>query len=428
MEDHRVVITGIGVSAPGAIDKDAFLHMISKGLSGIEYSSELEENNLRCHLTGKAKINEDKYKDVFEYFDINDTDDFIELGCYAGLEAWQDAGLKIPDFESTQTDWDTGMILGSGFAGIDYVVNTISSTIQNKEIKKLNSQSVPCSMGSSLVAYLSNILGISNQITANSSACCSGTEAITEAFYKIKFGFAQRMIAGAVEGSSLTLNAMFDAARVTNGKYNDTPKIASRPMSESARGFVPSSGAGIFILESLESAKKRGARIYVEILSGAVNSGGQRNGGSMTFPNNEGVIRCINTSIERAGIKLEDIDLINGHLVATKTDIIEILNWSIIFKGSKKSFPYINATKSMIGHLLGASGAVESIACVLQLYHSFIHPSINCEDIHPKILALIPAESIPQKKIDKKDLNIIIKSSFGFGDVNAIVIFKKWNN
>lgn len=426
MDSRRVVVTGIGIVAPGASDKIAFLKMLQNGLSGIEYQEELAAHNFNCKVGGRAKINRNQYKAVFENYDINGTGNFVELVCASGIEAWKDAGLKLPEYEENKTDWDTGLVIGSGFSGLDYGVVKVGKAINDRKHRFLKSQTIACSMGSGGGAYLSNILGISNQVTGISSACCSGTEAIIEAFHKIKFGLAERMLAGGVEPYSIPIWAMFDAARVTNKRYNDRPKESSRPMSESAKGFVFSSGAGVLVLETLESARRRGARIYCEILSGMVNSGGQRNGGSMSLPNSEGVKRCINTAIERANINIENIDLINGHLNATKADVLEIQNWVDVFKNSKRCFPYINSTKSMIGHLLGAAGAVESVACALQLYHKFIHPSTNCEDVNLKIASLIPEEKIPHMKVNTDELNVVIKGNFGYGDVNTVLIFKRY--
>jgi 3-oxoacyl-(acyl-carrier-protein) synthase len=197
-------------------------------------------------------------------------------------------------------------------------------------------------------------------------------------------------------------------------------------MSASASGFVPGSGAGAFLIESLESAKERGAEIYAEILGGSVNSGGQRNGGTMTAPNPEAVQHCIRNAIMHAGIDSREIDVINGHLTATTKDSLEIENWTAALERGGRDFPYINSLKSMVGHCLAASGSVESIATVLQLKEQFVFPNLNCEDVHPEILKLIDEERIPKKSMDIP-LDIAVKASFGFGDVNACVVFKSYS-
>jgi 3-oxoacyl-(acyl-carrier-protein) synthase len=197
-------------------------------------------------------------------------------------------------------------------------------------------------------------------------------------------------------------------------------------MSATASGFVPGSGAGALVLEDLDSALARGATIYAEVLGGNINSGGQRGGGTMTAPNATAVKRCITEALISSGVKASDIDTINGHLTATAKDGLEIENWSEALQLSGNDFPYINSLKSMVGHCLSASGSVESVASVLQLHHGFIFPNINCEDLHPEITAIIGESRIPQQLI-KKELNIVAKASFGFGDVNACVLFKKYH-
>jgi 3-oxoacyl-(acyl-carrier-protein) synthase len=155
-----------------------------------------------------------------------------------------------------------------------------------------------------------------------------------------------------------------------------------------------------------------------------VNCGGHRMGGSITAPNPEGVRRCVQGAIADAGIDSREIDAINGHLTATYADPVEVKNWSNALGRGPDTFPYINSTKSMIGHCLGAAGAIECVAAVLQIYKGFVHPSINCEDLHPEIAPF--AKSIPQKAIEVPSLNVVAKAGFGFGDVNSCLIFRKW--
>lgn len=198
-------------------------------------------------------------------------------------------------------------------------------------------------------------------------------------------------------------------------------------MSATASGFVPGSGSGAFVLEDLETALARNARIYCEVLGGNVNSGGQRGLGTMTAPNPVAVQKCIVDALLNAEIKPNEIDTINGHLTATSKDGLEIQNWSEALNLKGTDFPEINSLKSMIGHCLSASGSIESVAAILQLQHNFIFPNINCEDLNPEITAIIDESKIPQQLIER-ELNIVAKASFGFGDVNGCVIFKKYKN
>ena len=340
----------------------------------------------------------------------------------AGIDAWKDAGFLVD--ETSELDSDSGIIFGTGNSGIEKLREAIYKIDEN-QVKKLGSTSVVQTMSSGISAYLGGILGIGNQVTTNSSACTTGTEALLMGFERIQNGKAKRMLVGSSSDSSLYTWGGFDAMRVMTYKHNDFPEKASRPISESAAGFVPGSGAGALILESLESALERKATIYAEVLGGNINAGGQRNGGSLTAPNASAVQKCIMDAMKDAGISSEEIDAINGHLTATSKDDLEIENWTKALQRNGTNFPYINSLKSMIGHCLAASGAIESVASVLQIKHQFLFPNINCEDVHPAISAMISTDKIPTKMISK-NIHIVAKASFGFGDVNACVIFKKY--
>jgi len=291
-------------------------------------------------------------------------------------------------------------------------------------VRRLGSTTVAQTMASGVSAYLGGMIGAGNIVTTNSSACATGTEAILMGYERIAAGKATQMLCGSTSDHGPYVWGGFDAMKVTTYKHNHEPHRASRPMSASASGFVPGSGAGAFLLESLDSARERGATIYAEVLGGAVNSGGQRLEGSMTAPNSEAVQQCIEMALCDAGVTGADIDYINGHLTATVKDPVEIENWCAALKRSGTDFPYINSLKSMVGHCLAASGAVESVAAVLQLYHNFIAPNLNCEDLHPEITRRIDTKCIPQQYLETP-LKTIVKASFGFGDVNACVIFRK---
>jgi 3-oxoacyl-(acyl-carrier-protein) synthase len=245
-------------------------------------------------------------------------------------------------------------------------------------------------------------------------------------FERIQQGKAKRMLVGSTSDSGPYIWAGFDAMKVCTFKHNGSPEKGSRPMSATASGFVPSSGAGALVIEELESALARGARIYAEILGGNINSGGQRGEGTMTAPNSIAVQKCITDALKDANVKANEIDYINGHLTATTKDALEIKNWSEALNRKGIDFPYINSLKSMIGHGLSAAGSMESVATILQLYHGFIFPNINCDDIHPEISNCIAIEKIPQQLIER-ELNIVMKASFGFGDVNGCLIYKKYN-
>ncbi|WP_299394117.1 beta-ketoacyl-[acyl-carrier-protein] synthase family protein [uncultured Gelidibacter sp.] len=420
----RVVITGMGVVAPNGVGLEAFTKAIKFGTSGIAYHDNLKAANFSCCIGGIPQVSEEKkleYLTPLQLRGFNSSG--ILYGCMAGMDAWKDAGLEI-DAES-DLDYDSGCVFGTGTSGVDKFREAIYK-VDAGEVKRMGSTVVLQTMASGISAYLGGILGLGNQVTTNSSACTTGTEAILMGFERIKNGQAKRMLVGSCSDDGPYIWGGFDAMRVMTYKHNDSPQGGSRPMSASASGFVPGSGAGAMVLESLESALKRGATIYAEVLGGHVNSGGQRNGGTLTAPNAEAVQRCIVSAIKNSGIEASAIDTINGHLTATSKDSLEIENWTKALGREGADFPYINSLKSMVGHCLAAAGSIESVATVLQLKEQFVFPNINCDDVHSEILELIADEKIPKQMLNKP-LNIAAKASFGFGDVNACIIFKTYN-
>ncbi|MFP2994540.1 beta-ketoacyl-[acyl-carrier-protein] synthase family protein [Spongiivirga sp. MCCC 1A20706] len=419
----RVVITGLGVVSPNGMGVEAFANALKKGVSGIRHSHTLEELQFSCQVAGKPIISvttKEEYLTRLQLRGFNSTG--ILYGVIAGIDACKDAGLEI---NSETVDWDLSVIFGAGTSGIDKFREAIYK-VDEKNVRRLGSSVAIQVMNSGVSAYLSGMIGAGGQVTTNSSACTTGTESILMGYDLIQSGRSKRVLVGSTSDSGPYIWGGFDAMKVCAYKYNDQPEKASRPMSESANGFVPGSGAGALLIESLESAEERGATIYAEILGGHVNCGAQRNGGSLTAPNNEAVQRCIQNALKQAGILASDISTINGHLTATKKDPIEIKNWKEALGFTSSNFPPINSLKSMVGHGLSASGALECVASVLQLKEQFIFPNINCEDPHPDILTEIDQTAIPTKMIEK-ELNIIAKASFGFGDVNGCLIFKRYN-
>jgi 3-oxoacyl-[acyl-carrier-protein] synthase-1 len=421
---NRVVITGLGVVAPNGVGLDAFSKAIKNGASGITFHQQLADLNFSCCIGGIPQISEEKkleYLTPLQLRGFNSSG--ILYGCMAGMDAWKDAGLSVD--ANSELDFDSGTIFGTGTSGVEKFREAIYK-LDDKQVKRLGSTVVVQTMASGISAFLGGILGLGNQVTTNSSACTTGTEAILMGYERIKNGQAKRMLVGSCSDDGPYIWGGFDAMRVMTYKHNDSPEKGSRPMSESASGFVPGAGAGALVLESLENALERNATIYAEVLGGNINSGGQRDGGTMTAPNAEAVQRCIKDAIINANISADDIDTINGHLTATSKDGLEIENWTKALHRKGDDFPYINSLKSMVGHCLAAAGSIEAVATVLQLKEQFVFPNINCEDVHPEILGLISEEKIITKAL-KTDLNIAAKASFGFGDVNGCVIFKRYN-
>jgi len=423
---RRVVITGMGVVSPNGHGLDAFTEALRDGVSGIRHVPELAALNFACQVGGIPQDFDAVRSAYFDREKLLSINDNIGYASVAAVDAWRDAGFEVPDAEDDRVDWETGVIAGSGIGGMDTISRTVVPMVNEGNVRRMGSRIVEQVMNSGTSARIAGLLALGNQVTSNSSACSTGNEAVIEAMTRIRNGLATRVLAGGSEGASPYIWAGFDAMRVICRKSNDRPERASRPMSASASGFVPGAGGALLVLEELESALKRGVRIYAEVLGGMVNCGGHRMGGTITAPNPEGVRRCIQGALADAGIEPDEIDAINGHLTATYADPLEVKNWSAALGRGPDRFPYINSTKSMIGHCLGAAGAIECVAVVLQLERGFIHPSINCEDLHPEIEPF--AGSVPQKAMDHPDLKIIAKAGFGFGDVNSCLIFKKWTN
>ncbi|PKV51328.1 3-oxoacyl-(acyl-carrier-protein) synthase [Aquimarina sp. MAR_2010_214] len=424
MNRRRVVITGLGVVAPNGTSVSEFKKHVRDGVSGIHYIDNLNHLKFSCQIAGLPIYNNDYLNNYFNSIQLHGLNaSGMEYGVIAGMDAWKDSKLPINDSETPL--WDVGVIFGTGILGVDKFREAIYKVDEGK-VRRLGSTTVTQTMASGISAFLGGMLGCGNVVTTNSSACSTGTEAILMAYDRICDGKAEIILAGSTNDSGPYVWGGFDAMRILPYKYNDNPTEASRPMSATASGFVPGSGAGALVIESLDSAQKRGATIYAEILGGHVNSGGQRKGGSMTAPNSEAVQHCIRKAVTNAEIDPGEIDAINGHLTATTMDSIEIQNWSIALGRKGQDFPYINSLKSMVGHCLAASGSIESVATVLQLKEDFIFGNINCEDLHPEIENMVSRDRIPTKTFDYSP-KIIAKASFGFGDVNACVIFKKYS-
>lgn len=419
----RVVITGLGVVAPNGVGVSEFTEALKNGKSGITFHQELKDLNFSCQIGGIPKISEElksKYFTNLQLHGLNSSG--ILYGCIAGIDAWKDAGFNVNN--DSELDYDTGLIFGTGTSGVEKFREAIYK-LDGGNVRRLGSTVVLQTMASGVSAYLSGMLGLGNQVTTNSSACSTGTEALLLGYDRIQNGKAKRMLVGSCSDHGPYVWGGFDAMRVMTYKHNAEPEKGSRPMSATASGFVPGSGAGALVLESLESALERGAMIYAEVLGGEVNSGGQRNGGTLTAPNAEAVQRCISRTVENAKISNAEVDVINGHLTATTKDALEIQNWSEALNRSGEDFPYINSTKSLVGHCLAAAGAIECVASIIQLKEQFVAPNINCEDLHPEIEKIVYKNKIPPKS-KPLQFDIIAKASFGFGDVNACVLFKRF--
>ncbi len=419
----RVVITGLGVVAPGANSVSEFSRLLREGCSAITHQPDMAEAGFNSQVAGSPTGYMENLEQYFTSEELLAVNDLMVLTSRAAIDAWKDAGLEVPDRKSDHVHWDTGAILGTHLGALDTVNTKLLPNVQAGKIRRIGSSAVEQIMLSSLSAKVGGLLALGNQVSTNSSACTTSSEAIIMSYLRIRHGLASRMVAGGAEGRNIFNWAGFDAMRVLSSKFNETPEKASRPLSASAGGFVPGAGAGVVILEDLETAQKRGAKIYAEIIGTALNGGGHRMGGSMTAPNPISVQRAITDAVKAAGIKAADIDYINGHLTGTFADPYEIANWSTALQIEPSELPLVNATKSVIGHTLAAAGSIETVGLLTQMNEGFLHASLNAEDLHEKILPY--EKSIVRQKRDAS-IRIAAKSSFGFGDVNGVMIFRKF--
>ncbi|MBI5883176.1 MAG: beta-ketoacyl-[acyl-carrier-protein] synthase family protein [Elusimicrobia bacterium] len=431
----RVVVTGMGVVAANGVGLAAFRSALKAGRSGIKRHEHLQKLNFSCQIGGIPDLTEEDILKVLPEPESRKLGEAQVYTALAAVECARSAGIHADlynGFKDSAVDWNTGVIMGCGIGGMDTIFEEMGPAMASAEEAEpgrgpaaMGTDVVPKIMGSSTSVVIGRFLGLGNLTSSNSSACNTGTEAVFAGWNHLQMGYADAMYVGGAEGSHYGIWAGFDAMRdVLCSKFNETPERGSQPMGALACGFVPGSGAAVLRIETLEAAQKRGAPILAELLAAYCNSGGQRDGGSMTFPNPEGVTRCIRRVLKDAAVEPSAISLINGHLTSTGADPQEVSSWMSALELAPEKFPLIQSTKSMIGHGLGAAGALESVAVVDQLGQGYVHPSINCEETHPRIKAI--ERSIPRSCMQKR-LDLAIKASFGFGDVNGCLLYKRWD-
>jgi 3-oxoacyl-(acyl-carrier-protein) synthase len=417
----------MGIVAPNGVGLERFENAIMEGRSGIRHIPVLEDLNFRCTVGGIPPVTEEQLNTITGKYSARKIQaSGVIYACLAAQEAWDDAGLKAVDDKKSPPLHDHGCILGTGQPGID-VLRESFQLIDGDGVKRLGSTKLPQTMSSAPSAFIGGMFGLGNRVTTVSSACCSGSDSIIAGWRHIRDGGARIMLCGGTDSSGPYIWAGFDSMRVLNSRSNDHPEKASCPMSEHYGGFVPGGGAAVLVLEEMDSALERGAKIYGEVTGGFQNCGGHRESGSMTAPNTNSVVACISGALESAGIDGEEVDLICGHLTSTKGDVLEVAGWSKALGRKGSDFPYINSLKSMTGHCLSAAGALETVAALLQLHGDYVHANPNLESIHPGISEMIDEECIPRDTKQRAELNYVAKANFGFGDVNTCIILKKFH-
>jgi 3-oxoacyl-[acyl-carrier-protein] synthase II len=411
---RRVVITGLGVVTPLGNQPDVFWNNIVAGQCGIDRISAFDATPFETQIAGEVK-NFDPTPAFPSPKEVRHTDRFSQFGVFAAHHALLDSGLVL-DRENCD---EIGVIIGSGIGGL------ATTTKQHKILidrgpDRLSPFMIPMlisNMASGLFSMFYNLRGPN---FSTCSACATANHAIGEAWRAIKMGDAQVMFAGGAEAAVVPIGIGGFCAMKAMSRRNDDPKHSSRPFDRERDGFVMGEGAGVVVLEELERAKKRGAKIYCEI----VGYGNTADAYHLTAPSpdGEGAARCMKMALKTGGLNIEDISYINAHGTSTpQGDTCETLAIKIVF-GSHAKKVAVSSTKGATGHMLGAAGAVEMSICALAIKHGVVPPTINYQVPDPEC----DLDYVPNTARELK-VNAVINNSFGFGGHNASIAAKKFN-
>ncbi|EFM57980.1 MULTISPECIES: beta-ketoacyl-ACP synthase I [Brucella] len=404
---RRVVVTGMGIVSSIGNNTEEVTASLREAKSGISRAEEYAELGFRCQVHGAPDI------------DIESLVDRRAMRFHGRGTAWNhiamdqaiaDAGLTEEEVSNART----GIIMGSGGPSTRTIVDSADIT-REKGPKRVGPFAVPKAMSSTASATLATFFKIKGINYSISSACATSNHCIGNAYEMIQYGKQDRMFAGGCEDLDWTLSVLFDAMGAMSSKYNDTPSTASRAYDKNRDGFVIAGGAGVLVLEDLETALARGAKIYGEI----VGYGATSDGYDMVAPSGEGAIRCMKMALSTVTSK---IDYINPHATSTPAgDAPEIEAIRQIF-GAGDACPPIAATKSLTGHSLGATGVQEAIYSLLMMQNNFICESAHIEELDPAFADM----PIVRKRIDNVQLNTVLSNSFGFGGTNATLVFQRY--
>jgi len=401
----RVVVTGMGIVSSIGNNTQEVLASLREAKSGISFSEEFSEHGFRCRVQGAPDL------DPFEILDRR-TVRFMSKGTawnYIAMEqAITDSGLEASDVVNPRT----GIIMGSGGPSTKTIVEAAAKTVETGSPKRIGPTAVPKAMSSTASAVLATQFEIKGVNYSISSACATSNHCIGNAYETIQMGKQDVMFAGGSEDLDWTMSNLFDAMGAMSSKYNETPSTASRAFDASRDGFVIAGGAGVLVLEELEHAKARGAKIYGEV----VGYGATSDGYDMVAPSGEGAKRCIEMAMAGVG---EQLDYINPHATSTGVgDAKEIAALREIY--GDKCAP-ISATKSLTGHSLGATGVQEAIYSLLMMKNSFICESAHITEIDPDFADM----PIIRERQDGVEINTVLSNSFGFGGTNASLVFQR---
>ena len=400
----RVVITGIGIVSCIGNDQESVIENLKGLKSGISKAPEYEEFSFRSLIHGKPKINIEEHIDrrLLRFMGDGAAYNYIAM-----KDAILDSGLEEKDISNDMT----GIIVGSGGPSTKNLLKSFHLG-QNGGSKKVGPFMVPRTMSSTNSATLATpfkIRGVNYSIT---SACSTSSHCIGNSYELIQMGKQNIMFAGGGEELHWSMSILFDAMGALSSKYNDTPSLASRAYDKDRDGFVIAGGGGTIVLEELEHAKARGAKIYAEITGYGATSDGH----DMVQPSGEGAVRCMNQALKTMNGK---IDYINSH--GTSTPIGDLKELEAIKKVFSNYNPFISSTKSLTGHSLGATGVHEAIYSILMLKNNFLCGSANIYNLDESV----KDQKILQKTIENKDIRNVISNSFGFGGTNATLGFSK---
>jgi len=402
---RRVVITGLGIVSSLGNNKQEVTDSLREGKSGIEFIPEYEELGFRSHVGGTVNINTEELIDRKVRRFMGDSAAFNYI---AMKEAIEDSGLE----DDMVSNVRTGLIAGSGGSSTENIALAVD-TLRAKGLRRVGPYMVPRTMSSTNSACLATPFKIKGVNYSISSACSTSAHCIGNGSELIQWDKQDIVFAGGGEELHWTLSLMFDAMGALSSKYNDSPETASRPYDAARDGFVIAGGGGMVVLEELEHAKKRGAKIYAEL----VGYGATSDGYDMVQPSGEGAVRCMQQAMATVD---GPIDYINAHGTSTPVgDMRELEAMRTVF-GDK--VPKISSTKSLSGHSLGAAGVHEAIFSLLMMQENFLAESANIKEIDPAG-ADFP---IVREHIDNAGVNIMMSNSFGFGGTNATLVFKRW--
>jgi 3-oxoacyl-[acyl-carrier-protein] synthase-1 len=404
---RRVVVTGLGIVSSIGNDAGEVRQSLHDARSGISFSESFAEHGFRSQVWGAPTLDPTELVDrrALRFLSRGGAWNHVAMD-----QAIADAGIEQSDI----TNERTGIVMGSGGPSTRTIVEAAETTLKNGSPKRIGPFAVPKAMSSTASATLATWFKIHGVNYSISSACSTSAHCIGNAYELIQWGKQDLMFAGGHEDLDWTMSDLFDAMGAMSSKHNDTPSTASRAYDVTRDGFVIAGGAGVLILEELEHAKARGAKIYAEI----VGYGATSDGYDMVALSGEGAVRCMKQAMSTVSGK---IDLINTH--GTSTPVGDSGEMKAVRDVYGNDIPPIQSTKSLTGHSLGAAGVQESIYTILQMQAGFIGESAHIEELDPEFEGM----PIVRKRVDDARIDTVLSNSFGFGGTNATLVFQRYN-